>query len=156
MLEPAIRQAMGIEDKNNSERLANTIIVLDEAHNVEDVLRESGSMKITEIELGTIMVTLSNIQATAGRMSIEPHDALPQFIDEVEMTQSETTGVVGLSAPISEVVHVVVLFMDKLLDYFHQQKNKFETQNFCGVSCQGKQNPGAVQVLQVSEWSGGG
>ena len=44
VLDPGIRKAMGID-------VSNAIVVLDEAHNVEDVLMESGSVDIDEFEV---------------------------------------------------------------------------------------------------------
>jgi hypothetical protein len=46
ILDPGIRSAMQIS-------VENAVIVLDEAHNVEDVLRESGSITVRELEVRT-------------------------------------------------------------------------------------------------------
>ena len=44
ILDPGIRSALQIS-------VENAVIVLDEAHNVEDVLRESGSITVKELEV---------------------------------------------------------------------------------------------------------
>ena len=51
VLDPVIREALGLS-------LWNTVVVLDEAHNVEDTLRESGSGIFSEFELAEMVAML--------------------------------------------------------------------------------------------------
>lgn len=57
MLDPGIRDALGIE-------LSNSVVVLDEAHNVEGTLREAGSLKVGEFELCDLIVMLGEHAVT--------------------------------------------------------------------------------------------
>jgi Rad3-related DNA helicase len=51
VLDPSIRSSLGLE-------LDNAVVVLDEAHNVEDVLRDAGSGKFGEFEMAEIIIML--------------------------------------------------------------------------------------------------
>lgn len=65
ILDPNIRSAMEL-------KVENSIVVLDEAHNVEDTLRDIGSGKYGEIEMLKMIAFLSNIAARSS-----PHDKKP-------------------------------------------------------------------------------
>ncbi|PJF18013.1 hypothetical protein PSACC_02152 [Paramicrosporidium saccamoebae] len=54
LVDPVVRSAMGIELKDD-------IVIVDEAHNIEDVCRESGSFEVTDDTMNTIQGELLNI-----------------------------------------------------------------------------------------------
>lgn len=54
LIDPVVREAMGVE-------LDNDIIIIDEAHNVEDICREGGSFEITDDQLGQLELELQGI-----------------------------------------------------------------------------------------------
>ena len=122
MLDPGIREAMGIE-------LENTIVVLDEAHNVETVLRDAGSGRFGEIELCDLIVMLNNYaitEKTTGNM-LELEDS--------NGGESET-------AHLCEVAHTLLLFVEKIVNKLRDDKKYFE-------SNPGKK--GAAQILRDYE-----
>ncbi len=117
-----IRNAMGIE-------LANTVVVLDEAHNVETVLRDAGSGRFGEIELCDLIVMLNNYAI------IEKSTANMLELEDSNVGESET-------AHLCEVAHTLLLFVEKIVDKLRDDKKYFE-------SNPGKK--GAAQVLRECE-----
>ena len=122
VLDPGIREAMGIE-------LQNSVVVLDEAHNVETVLRDAGSGRFGEIELCDLIVMLNNyamIEKSTGNM-LELEGSAE---GESEM------------AYLCDIAHTLLLFVEKIVKKLRDDKKYFET------------NPGkkgAVQVLRECE-----
>ena len=122
MLDPGIREAMGIE-------LANTVVVLDEAHNVETVLRDAGSGRFGEIELCDLIVMLNNYAI------IEKSTANMLELEDGNVGESET-------AHLCEVAHTLLLFVEKIVNKLRDDKKYFE-------SSPGKK--GAAQILRECE-----
>lgn len=60
--DPGIRDAMGIS-------LKNAIVVLDEAHNIEDTARDSGSFIIDNEKLDLVAIELEGLRALCGKSS---------------------------------------------------------------------------------------
>lgn len=105
VLDPGIREAMGIQ-------LENAVVVLDEAHNVETVLRDAGSGKFGEIELCELIVMLNNYALTSKT---------PGYVLELE-----DEGGVTDSAHLCEVAHTLLLFVEKLVIKLREDKAIFE------------------------------
>ncbi|EJK45218.1 hypothetical protein THAOC_36181, partial [Thalassiosira oceanica] len=105
VLDPSIREVLGIE-------LSNAVVVLDEAHNVESTLREAGSLKVGEFELCEIVVMLGNYslmeRSTQHAMEINPNG-----------NEAET-------AYLPDVAHVILLFVEKLIEKLRTAKVCFE------------------------------
>jgi len=106
VLDPSIRKALEID-------VENAIVVLDEAHNVEDTLRQEGSGKYGEIELLEMNVVLSmyaskweprNQRLDSGRRGKEEsaHDKMP------------------------DAAHDILVFLDKIIDAMSESRNNFE------------------------------
>ncbi|KAK1746284.1 DNA repair helicase RAD3 [Skeletonema marinoi] len=117
VLDPGIREAMGIE-------LANTVVVLDEAHNVETVLRDAGSGRFGEIELCDLIVMLNNYAI------IEKSTANMLELEDGNVGESET-------AHLCEVAHTLLLFVEKIVNKLRDDKKYFET------------NPGKKGAAQI-------
>jgi len=99
ILDPAIRKAMDID-------LTGAVIVLDEAHNVEDTLRESGSFSMGEFELCELMVMLAN---KAGKST----------------TWDTRSGPDGGLMP-HELAHELLLFVERIVLFMRDSRSTFE------------------------------
>ena len=104
VLDPFIRKSLDIQ-------LEETIVVLDEAHNVEDVLRDSGTGKFGEIELCEMIVMLSFF-ASADKNSSKVADL------------SMESGIE--KADVSVMAHDLLLFVEKLVHFLVTEKIQFE------------------------------
>jgi Rad3-related DNA helicases len=104
VLDPSIRNAMEIDIKDS-------VVVLDEAHNVEDTLRQEGSGKFGEIELLEMIVLLS----TYASQWI-PRDSIPSFGKEKESLQDK----------IPEIAHDILVFLEKIVHVMRQARHMFE------------------------------
>lgn len=104
ILDPAIRKAMGIN-------LANSVVILDEAHNIEDILRESGSGKFTEIELCEMIILLSKYanKEKDGRNMIEISH--PKAKDG--------------KMHVADVAHPILVFIERLIQHLITTKKVF-------------------------------
>ena len=104
ILDPIIRKSLDIQ-------LEETIVVLDEAHNVEDVLRDSGSGKFGEIELCEMIVMLSFF-ASADKNSGNIVDrSIESGIEKVD---------------VNIMAHDLLLFVEKLVHFLVTEKIQFE------------------------------
>jgi hypothetical protein len=102
ILDPGIRRAMNIS-------LKNTVVVLDEAHNVESTLCEGGSGKYSEIELYQLVSSLA-----------------------VYARRSQSTGNVSLlgsreEVDTAKVAHDLLLFVEKIVFHLQKLKQGFES-----------------------------
>lgn len=104
VLDPRIRNAMELQVKN-------AIIVLDEAHNVEDTLRQEGSGTYGEIDILEMNVLLSsyaskwqptNRRSDGSRMEDSLHDQMPG------------------------IAHNILVFLDKIIDALKKSRDAFE------------------------------
>lgn len=100
ILDPSIRNALEID-------LSGSVCILDEAHNVEDTLRESGSGKFGEIELCEMAEMLINFAGASktNRNMIETEDG--------EMS-------------VGDVAHALLLFIEKIITFMMEAKTRFE------------------------------
>ena len=64
--DPGIRDAMSIN-------LNNAVVVLDEAHNIEDAARESGSFTVDNEKLDLIAIELEGLRASCSKISDGPY-----------------------------------------------------------------------------------
>lgn len=97
VLDPNIRASLDIS-------LDNAVVVLDEAHNVEDTLRESGSGKFGEFELADIVVML-------------------QFYASAEKNHKTAT---EENKDVSECAHELLVLVEKLMLHLIESKTNFE------------------------------
>jgi len=104
VLDPNIRKSLEINIKNS-------VVVLDEAHNVEDTLRQEGSGKFGEIELLEMNVLLSSY---ASRW--KP----PEKNSPYKRTEE------SLSDKIPGIAHDLLVFLDKIIDIMRQSRHMFE------------------------------
>ena len=104
VLDPSIRSAMEI-------RVENAVIVLDEAHNVEDTLRQEGSGTYGEIEMLEMNVLLSsyaskwqpsNKRLDGARREDSLHDQMPA------------------------IAHNLLVFLDKIIEALKESREAFE------------------------------
>ncbi len=103
ILDPSIRRTFNLN-------LRGAVVVLDEAHNIEDMLCESGSGDYGEIDLCHLVSTLtrySNGQMRPGSV--------------VELLGS------GKEESLSSVAHELVLFLELVVTYMQAERKKFET-----------------------------
>jgi hypothetical protein len=104
ILDPGIRNAMGIN-------LSNSVVILDEAHNIEDILRESGSGKFKEIELCEMIIMLSKY----ANKEKNGYDMI-----EVNHTEAKDG-----KMHVSDVTHPILLFIERLIQYLIDSKDAF-------------------------------
>ncbi|KAL7470659.1 hypothetical protein ACHAXS_010897, partial [Conticribra weissflogii] len=109
ILDPGIRDALGIE-------LMDSVVILDEAHNVEDTLREAGSGKFGEFELCELLVMLNNYalteKATENLIELEPSGLPGDASGEVEY--------------LCDLSHSLLLFVEKLIEDLRKSRTLFE------------------------------
>lgn len=102
VLDPQIRNAMGIE-------LTNTVVILDEGHNIESTLRDAGSGKFGEFELCDLIVMLNSYAITEkntfNRLDVEGE---------------------GESMYMCDVAHALLLFVEKLAIMLKRSRLSFE------------------------------
>ena len=99
LLDPTIREAMGID-------LTDSVVVLDEAHNVEDTLRDSGSGKFGEFELCELIAMLEYHSRKSGhRKKMEERDETAETWD---------------------IAHDLLLFLESIVRYMRSSRQKFE------------------------------
>ena len=110
ILDPKIRNALGIE-------LEDSIVILDEAHNVEDTLREAGSGKFGEIEICELVVMLHNYST----MQKSEHTRVEGHTGTSSPDQSSNSCIY-----IPDVAHHLLLFVESIALYLKEAKNKFE------------------------------
>lgn len=84
-----------------------SFLYADEAHNVEDTLRESGSGKFGEIELCEIVAMLVHFSSASK-------------------TSRNTVETDGEKKDMSELAHSLLLFVEKLITFLIEAKTKFE------------------------------
>lgn len=104
VLDPSIRNAMEIDIKDS-------VVVLDEAHNVEDTLRQEGSGKFGEIELLEMIALLSSYAS-----QWIPRDSILSFGKEKESLQDK----------IPEIAHDILVFLEKIIHVMRQARHMFE------------------------------
>ena len=92
--------------------LKDAVCVLDEAHNIEDVLRESGSGKFTFLELcelSKLLNTYSSMQKSSSTRMNESEN--PSDSEEMHIT---------------DVAHQLLLFVEKWIQWLINSRQKFE------------------------------
>lgn len=94
LLDPIIRDAVGID-------LSDSIVVLDEAHNVEGTLCEGGSGSFYELELLELMVLLERQSQYKGNLNEEGVD-------------------------LGEAAHELLIFLERITLHMNENKKKFE------------------------------
>jgi Rad3-related DNA helicase len=102
ILDPGIRKALDIN-------LKGSVVVLDEGHNVEGILTESGSGKWSEIELSHLVAKLAFYASAAKSLS-----------GKVELNGGLDT------LDFSEISHSLLLFVEKVVLHMRDLKSKFE------------------------------
>jgi len=110
VLDRSIRKSMGIQ-------LEGSVVVLDEAHNVEDCLRSSGSGAWSEFELQEMVATL---QFFAGGRTIY-HDPNPEkqtLGGEMPKRDTEIT--------LNERSHNLILYVERIILFMLDKKGEFE------------------------------
>jgi len=105
ILDPNIRNRLNID-------LEDSVVVLDEAHNVESTLRDSGSGKFGEIELCDLIVILS------GYAAMNRSD---QNLVEVERGDGDVDNI-----NVCDVAHKLLLFVEALVLYMIKARKAFE------------------------------
>ena len=98
LLDPDIRSAMGID-------LTDSIVVLDEAHNVEDTLRGAGSGRFGEFELCELISMLEFHTKGYRRRQSEK--------DEAEIDTQD-------------IAHALLLFLEPVVRYMRNSRVKFQ------------------------------
>lgn len=107
ILDPSIRRSMQLP-------LENTIVVLDEAHNVEDTLKESGSGDYKELDLCKMMTTLMLLAKTTTNNK-----------DDILSVEGSDGQVKENSYP--EIAHSLLLFLERLVLYMRNSRIRFES-----------------------------
>ena len=125
VLDPSIRDAMGID-------LEGAVVVLDEAHNVEDTLRESGSCRFGELELCELLVMMNGYAIVAK----SHHNLIDVPGAESEPEAGPGLGERGVSGEgdegdegkmyLCDVAHVILLFLEKVIEFLRGTRDQFE------------------------------
>lgn len=93
--------------------LSNSVVILDEAHNVEDTLREAGSCYFGELELCELIVMLNNYSIT----------------ERSNWNLMEVTGAPGIAesaAYLCDVAHSLLMIVEKVVDELREERKRFE------------------------------
>ena len=101
ILDPNIRKAMNIS-------LKNAVVILDEAHNVESTLCESGSGKYGEFDLYSLSI------------------ALTSYSRRSEKTGNVTLITRGIDVDTAKVAHDLLLFVERIIFHLQKEKTRFE------------------------------
>jgi Rad3-related DNA helicase len=109
VLDPAIRRTLNLD-------LKGSVVVLDEAHNIEDTLCESGSGDFGEIDLCHLLSILTRYSNQKTSVGPDPSD--PRSMVELNG---------GGEQSMSSVAHELVLFLEKVVNYMRSEREKFET-----------------------------
>ena len=96
--------------------LTGSVVVLDEAHNIEDTLCESGSGDFGEIDLCNLVSVLTRYSNRKTSIGSTPSDSEPM------VTLSG-----GVEQEISSVAHELLLFIENILTHMRAERKKFET-----------------------------
>ena len=107
ILDPDIRNAMELD-------VEDSIVVLDEAHNVEDALRGLGSATFGEFELIEMMALLN---AFAVKW-IPPHQRISQY--------SRRKREEDLSEKMPDIAHDILICVEKVMKFLKDSKAMFE------------------------------
>ena len=130
VLDPGIRNALGIE-------LEGAVVVLDEAHNVEDTLRECGSGKYPEIELYEMIIMMNNYAI----MQRSQHNVINVKLREAGSLPNGSEGGGEQQVHLPEVAHTILLFLESLIEFLRASKDRFE------------QSPGKKGATQtINDW----
>lgn len=103
ILDPAIRKSMQLS-------LDDAIVVLDEAHNVEDTLKEGGSADFAELELCQMMISLAQVSNSTKDTG-----------DKSRMMDTSTG-----KRHCTEVAHELLCFFETLLNHMRNLRQNFE------------------------------
>lgn len=109
VLDPRIRDAIDID-------LSDAIVILDEAHNVEDTLRQLGSGTFGEIDLCKIVAMLSSY---ASMMKCE-ENAINHNTWSNSNTDDEGT------VYIPDVAHDLLVLMERIVIFLEESREEFE------------------------------
>jgi hypothetical protein len=104
ILDPVIRKSMQLS-------FEDAIVVLDEAHNVEDTLKESGSADFAELDLYQMMSSLAQIANFRN------------YASHAKGLMETRSG----ERPYPEVAHELLLSFEKLLIHMRHLRQNFET-----------------------------
>lgn len=94
--------------------LKGSVVVLDEAHNIEDTLCESGSGNYGEVDLSNLIAFLT------------PYSNRKEAFDTDETTVVEIVNNGG-QMPMPKVAHELLLFLEKIVMYMRNERRKFES-----------------------------
>lgn len=118
VLDPEIRKSLGIG-------LDNTVVVLDEAHNVEDVLRGAGSGVWGEFELCGMIAALQYFAgATVGPLAEMTVDI--KNPDKQNGRRGDPVGEGAEMVQVNEVAHELMVFLERLVLFMFDSKSNFE------------------------------
>ncbi|GMI02980.1 hypothetical protein TrVE_jg9717 [Triparma verrucosa] len=128
ILDPNIRGAKQID-------LENTVVILDEAHNVEDTLRESGSVSVDQIEIAGLLGYLRLCAHAMPRGNITGRDFeknnMPAKLPGIDIPRKGPKGEkintlhLTKKAFMFEVVHELFIFFEQLNYYLEERKSNF-------------------------------
>jgi len=112
VLDPGIRKALGLE-------LGNSVVILDEAHNVESTLREAGSGKWGEFELCELLVMLNNYAITERSTT--------NLID----VGQDGGGILSTDNPLEiayvcDVAHTLLMFVETVVEKLRTDRTCFQ------------------------------
>jgi Fanconi anemia group J protein len=112
VLDPGIRKALGLE-------LGNSVVILDEAHNVESTLREAGSGKWGEFELCELLVMLNNYAITERSTT--------NLID----IGQDGGGILSTDNPLEvayvcDVAHTLLMFVETVVEKLRTDRTCFQ------------------------------
>ena len=108
VLDPTIRNAMEID-------IEDAIVILDEAHNVEDTLRSTGSDKFKEFELIEMLLFLNSYAVQWTPPDIEMHFSRKSRRNEEDLGQL-----------MPDIAHELLLLVEKVIGFLKDSKAMFE------------------------------
>jgi len=117
ILDPKIREIMNID-------LKNSIVILDEAHNVEHTLRSSGSGRFGEIELNELLLFLHSY-SSMERRSDNLID-LPRKEHVAVESHDNTSEEDPNKGYLPDVAHSLLLFVEEIINFLIDSKESFK------------------------------
>ena len=108
VLDPSIRKSLDID-------ISGSIIILDEAHNIESTLRESGSGSFSEIDLCELLVFLNTF------LRLDRSEKA-----SVSSKYSDTSSEIPEEKSICDIVHNILTFIENIILLLRGYRKKFE------------------------------
>ena len=119
VLDPGIRSAMNI-------KLDNSIVILDEAHNVENTLRDMSSVKYNDIDLMNMSILLQRYASRDSAFNHKPF-GVSNNIKNFHASEGDMMGNGEQKDPrLPGIAHQLLIFVEDIIFFLKESLSKFE------------------------------